>query len=146
MSWLSQNWIWILLAVAVAWFAMRRGFGAQGGHIGGHGAGGLLGGMGHGGHGYGGHDGHDREQGGEPAQTAQESNAPEAAIDPVSGEAVRTQHALTSIYQGKIYYFSSKDNRERFEAAPQDYAHKAAGQPLQAPERAESRPRRRGGC
>lgn len=139
MDWLSQNWIWILLGIAIAWFAMRRGFGGvHGGHMGGHGAGGLLGGMGHGEHG-GGYDS-------EPRQPETSGQMPEAAIDAVSGEAVRTEHAVTSIYQGKIYYFASKENRDRFESAPQDYAHKAAGHPVHSAERTEYRPRRRGGC
>ena len=137
MSWLAQNWVWVVIGVAIAWFALRGGLGRLGGHAGGHG-GGTLGGMGHGGHG-GGHGGH----GGETDERLPAS-APEAAVDPVSGEAVRTAHAVMSIHEGKIYYFASKENRERFEAAPHEYAHKAAGHPIR-PAAAE-RPRRRGGC
>jgi hypothetical protein len=37
--------------------------------------------------------------------------------DAVSGEAVRTAQALSSVYQEKIYHFASKEDRERFEAA-----------------------------
>lgn len=74
------------------------------------------------------------------------ANAPEAVIDPVSGEAVRSAQALTSIYQDRIYYFGSKENRDRFEAAPQEYAHKAAGHPVRPVEAANEPPRRRGGC
>jgi len=138
MNWLSQNWIWVLLAIGVALYFFR------GGH------GGLLGGMGHGGHGGGGghgasggfgHGGYDKQ----PDSRAT-SNAPEAAVDPVSGEAVRTAQALTSVYQGKIYYFASKENRDRFEAAPQEYAQKAAGHAVRPAEAANERPRRRRGC
>ena len=136
MSWLAQNWVWVVIGAAIAWFALRGGLGRLGGHAGAHGGG--LGGVGHGGHG-GGHGGHGGEtDDGPPA------NAPEAAVDPVSGEAVRTAHAVTSIYEGKIYYFASKENRERFEAAPQEHAHKAAGHPIHPA--ATGRPRRRGGC
>ena len=138
MNWLSQNWMWIVVGIVIAWYFMSRGGRVHGGHMSGHSAGGILGGMGHGEHGSG--------AGEEPRPAPSGANAPEAAIDPVGGQAVRTSDALTSIYQGKIYYFASKENRERFEAAPQDYAHKAAGQPLQSPERTEYRPRRRGGC
>ncbi|MHB1198426.1 MAG: YHS domain-containing protein [Polaromonas sp.] len=74
------------------------------------------------------------------------SNAPEAAVDPVGGEAVRTAQALTSIYQDNIYYFASKENRDRFEAAPQEYAHKAAGHSIRPAETANEPPRRRRGC
>ena len=121
MNWLAQNWVWVLIGVAVAWFLLRGG-----GHSRGHGGGfgGLLGGS-----------------GGPPA-----ANVPEAAIDPVSGEAVRTAQALTSVYQGKIYYFASKENRDRFEAAPQEHAHKAAGHAVRPAEAAHEHPRRRGGC
>lgn len=119
------------------------------GGLGGHGGGlGGLGGLGgHGGHGgYGGHHGGGRgsheEHSGNPAP----ANAPDAAIDAVSGDAVATARALSCVYQGKIYYFASKENRERFEAAPQQYAHKAAGHPVRPAEAAYERPRRRGGC
>ncbi len=168
MEWLSQNWIWVLLAVGVAFFLFRGGGlgGGHGGHGGGlgglgggHGGGlggglgGLLGGLGHGGHGGGGHGGHGggghgggHGGHGEQPDSRAASNAPEAAIDPVSGEAVRTAQALTSLYQGKIYYFASKENRDRFEAAPQEYAQKAAGHPAHSAGAPEDRPRRRGGC
>ncbi|OGA48919.1 MAG: hypothetical protein A3F74_18570 [Betaproteobacteria bacterium RIFCSPLOWO2_12_FULL_62_58] len=149
MSWLAQNWVWVLIAAAIAWFAFR---GRLGGHAGGHGGlgsghgghggglGGLLGGLGHGGHG-GGHGGH-----GDQPETRAEASAPEAAVDPVGGEAVRTAQVLTSVHQGKIYYFASKENRDRFESAPQEYAHKAAGHAVRPAEAAHERPRRRGGC
>lgn len=159
MDWLSQNWIWVALAIGVAFFFLRGGHGGHGGGFGrsghgGHGGGlgGLLGGLGHGGHGGGsghgsshgggsGHGGH-----GEQAENRAAANAPEAAVDPVSGEAVRTAQALTSLYQGKIYYFATKENRDRFEAAPQEYAGKAAGHPAHAAEAPRERPRRHGGC
>ena len=143
MNWLSQNWFWVALALAIAWWLWRSGFARHGGH--GHaggqgsGAGGLLGGLGgHEGHG-GSHRGH-----GEPTERPATPDAPEAAVDPVSGEAVRTAHAVTTVYEGRIYYFASKENRDRFEAAPREYAHNAAGHPIR-PAAAE-RPRRRGGC
>ena len=134
MSWLAQNWVWIVVGVAFVWFFFG---GRLGRHAGGHGGvGGLLGGLGHGGHGG--------DAGQPDARPA--GSAPEAAVDPVGGDAVRTAQALTSIYQGKIYYFTSKENRERFEAAPQEYAQKAAGHPLRSNEAANERPRLRGGC
>ncbi len=141
MSWLAQNWVWVLIAAAIAWFMFR------GGHARGHGGlGGMLGGLGHGGHGgHVGHGGGHGDHGGQP-DTRPEGSVPEAAVDPVGGEAVRTAQAPASVYQGKIYYFASKENRDRFEAAPQEYAHKAAGHPVRPAEAAYERPRRRGGC
>lgn len=143
MNWLAENWVWVVVAAAVAWFFLSRrahghagGIGGQGAH-GGHGGGvgGLLQSVAH-------HGGDGELPGG-----TQPANAPDAAIDPVSGEAVRTAQALSSVYQEEIYYFATKENRERFEAAPQEYAHKAAGHPLRAAEPVYERPRRRsGGC
>ena len=129
MGWLTQNWIWVALAIGVGYLFLRGGLGGALRSPGGHGS--------HGG-------GH----GGQPENRALSSpaSAPEAAIDPVGGEAVHTAQALTSVYQGKIYYFASKENRDRFEAAPQEYAHKASGQPVRSAEAAQERPRRRGGC
>lgn len=147
MSWLAQNWVWVVVGVAIAWFALRGRLGGLGGHgrgahSGGHG-GGLLGGLGHGGHGGAnvgpGHGGDGVQRDSLPA-----ASAPEAAVDPVGGEAVRTAQALTSVYQGKVYFFASKENRDRFEAAPLEYAHKATGYAVRAPEVANER--RRGGC
>jgi YHS domain-containing protein len=124
MSSLGESWIWIVLAIGIVWFFMR---GARGGMLG------ALGG--HGGY-QGAHDG--RPQPAVPAETV---------ADAVSGEAVRTAQALSSVYQGSVYYFASKENRERFEAAPQEYAQKAAGHPAAAAAPAGERPRRRhGGC
>ena len=135
MDWLSQNWVWVAVAIGVAFYFLRGSLGA---HAGGHG-GGLLEGMGHGGHAGGG--GH-----GEPPDSRAMANAPEAAVDAVSGAALRTAQALTSLYQGKIYYFASKENSDRFEAAPQDYAAKAAGHPVGAAEAPQDPPRRHGCC
>ena len=139
MDWLSQNWIWVLVGLGLVFYLFRGGMHGLGGHGAGHG--GLIG-MGHE------HPGMSADTGGAAQQpdARASANAPEAAIDPVSGEAVRTAQALTSIYQGKIYFFGSKESRERFEAAPQDYAPKATGYSMQAPVREEYRPRRRGGC
>ena len=136
MNWLSQNWIWVALVIGAALYFG----GAMRGHASGHG--GLAAGIGHGGHGGDKGRGADpRTSGGPPAD-----DAPQAAVDPVGGEAVRTSAALTSLYQGRIYYFSSKENRDRFEAAPQEYAHNAAGYPVRSAELPSDRPRRRGGC
>ena len=141
MNWLSQNWIWTALAIGVALYffggALRRRTSGHGG-----GPAGLPDRTGDGGHaGEGGRDEYNEQRDHRPA-----ANAYEAAVDPVGGEAVRTSKALTSLYEGRIYYFSSKETRDRFEAAPQEYAHNAAGYPVRAAGAQEDRPRRRGGC
>lgn len=139
MEWLTQNWILVALGIGVAFYFFRGGLG---GHAGGHG-GALLGGMGHGGHG-GDSGGHERNDAQPESRVA--ANAPEAAVDPVGGDAVRTAQALTTLYQNKIYYFASKENRDQFEAAPQEYAQKVAGHLVGPAEAPRERPRRRGGC
>ncbi|MEO5734854.1 MAG: hypothetical protein ABIQ87_14345 [Rubrivivax sp.] len=97
---------------------------------------------GHTGHtGHGGAGGPDAR--GTEADNSSATTAPDAAIDPVGGGAVPTASALTSIRAGKVYCFSSKENREQVEAAPKDFAKKAAGQPMQS---GAADPRSHRGC
>ena len=42
--------------------------------------------------------------------------------DPVSGEIVNPQTALNSMYQERVYYFASRENRDAFEASPAQHA------------------------
>lgn len=102
MEWLAQNWASLLLLAVVLLFLARRG------------------GMG---------CGAGRAARGQPAGSPGTSSAdmPSTAIDPVSGETVSTETALTSVYRGRIYYFSSRDNREQFEANPAHHASSHAG-------------------
>ena len=46
---------------------------------------------------------------------------PETDVDPVCGKTVRTNQAKSSIYDGMVYYFCSRECRDRFEAAPHVY-------------------------
>ena len=46
----------------------------------------------------------------------------EKDIDPVCKKTVATSTAKSSVYEGKVYYFCSRDCREVFEAAPDLYA------------------------
>ena len=149
---IDQNWIWIVVAIAIlAFFFLQRGR-RHGGFSGGHGHGGRarLGGFEHGGFGGFGHDGlghygHRHRGNGDGAQSA---SAPpvEAAIDPVSGSAIPTAGAITSVYQGKAYFFASKENRDRFEAAPQDFAGKVQGLPIRDSENIDEPRHRHHGC
>ena len=106
MEWLTQNWIYLLLLAGVIVF-MR--FGGMGCGFGGRHA--------HPAHGP-------KRQGAE--DTPIESPPP---TDPVSRHAVDPTTAVATMYQGRAYYFESRENRDRFEAAPQTYAGPASGEP-----------------
>lgn len=99
MEWLTQNWTYLLLLVGVILFMRFGGMGC----------------------GFGGRRAqpehkHDRQAG---ADTPVES-AP--ATDPVSQRPVDPKSAVATVYQGRAYYFESRENRDRFEAAPDQYA------------------------
>ncbi|VCJ27955.1 YHS domain-containing protein [Burkholderia pseudomallei] len=42
--------------------------------------------------------------------------------DPVNGRSVDATHALTSIFDGRTYYFESEESRAEFNREPQRYA------------------------
>ncbi|HEX8012118.1 MAG TPA: hypothetical protein VF814_14475 [Casimicrobiaceae bacterium] len=122
-AFLSQNLVWIILAVgAVFVFSRLRGHGGLLGFGGGHGA--AFGGGDHSGHGPGG----DQPQDSAPA-----------AIDPVTRSPVDPARALSSFYGGRVYYFESAETRTKFEAAPSSYA-------SPQPEQQQSSGRRHGCC
>ncbi len=102
MNWLLQNWIWIVFVVGV-FLLLRRG--------------GIACGMGSGRH-------PDRNS----DHIGYDTRDAKGPTDPVSGERVIPETALTSMYQGRIYYFSSKENREKFEASPGKHLSAAASQ------------------
>lgn len=158
MNEVMQNAIWAVTLLMVTWWLLQRrvrvtqAYNAGFDRVNrdkvlnsmGHGGffGGVLGGMSHGGHG--GHGEHDDTA---APSSNPPAGVPDAAIDPVSGEALSTARALTSVFQGKIYFFASKESRDRFEAAPQDYAQKATGHPLTPADGVYTqRPPRRRGC
>lgn len=97
MEWLTQNWASLLLLAVVLMFLTRRG--------------GIGCGPG-------------REARGRSTDSPGNSNSQmhATAVDPVSGETVSTETALTSVYRGRVYYFSSRDNREKFETDPAHHA------------------------
>lgn len=97
MDWLSQNWIWIVLAFVVL-LVIRRG--------------GLAGcGIGH---------AHDHG-----STTSRGEGSSAGTADPINGKPVDKEHALTSFYGGRLYYFESAESRQRFEASPERYARAA---------------------
>jgi YHS domain-containing protein len=136
MQYLTQNWTWVLIAAAaLVFFFLRRGRRSGSSDSG-------LGGLGKGDDGH--YQHHDHEDAVRPE--APSLHPPEAVIDPVNGSAVRTAGACTSVYLGKAYYFASKENRDRFEAAPQDYAAKVQGVEVEDHENADRPHRRHHGC
>ena len=109
MNWLAQNWVWIVLAIGALWLFGRMG----------------LAGCGMGGHG--GHSGHGEGTAPTPGRGPVPDGDPvsattEKALDPVSGREVSTARALTAVYRGRVYYFENSEDRQRFEAAPKQFA------------------------
>lgn len=102
MAWLEQNWVFILLVIGVIFMMRRCGIGC-GSVVGRHRHSGDSEGV---------------------SQSETESN-----IDPVDGQAVDPQTAVTSVYHGRIYYFATRENRDRFEASPERFAAKSQGKP-----------------
>lgn len=109
MEWLTQNWTYLLLLVGVILFmrfgGMACGFGGRRAHPA---------------HGPGQQEGHDGTV--EPAPST----------DPVSRRVVDPKSAVATIYQGRAYYFESRENRDRFEATPDQFA-SAPGDDQKAP-------------
>jgi YHS domain-containing protein len=67
--------------------------------------------------------GHGRGAGHERQDTKSEAPelrwvAPEKDVDPVCGQTVETAKARSSVFDGSVYYFCSRECRERFESAP----------------------------
>lgn len=54
---------------------------------------------------------------------------PAEDVDPVCGKTVSTAAAKPSVHAGSVYYFCSRDCREIFEAAPEQYVGPAAQGP-----------------
>jgi YHS domain-containing protein len=101
MEWLLQNWIWIVFAVGI-FLLMRRG--------------GMACGMGRG-------RSHDNDtQAHQHQGDAPHADPDRRPKDPVSGEIVNPETAPNSMYQGRVYYFGSRENRDAFEASPAQYA------------------------
>lgn len=125
MAWLSQNWLWVAIAIGFFYLMTRM-------HGGGHGMSRSFG--------Y-------RGGGRNDPPAGDRSLGRDIAVDPVSRRAVATGGAtISAVYQGRAYYFESREDRDAFEKEPEKYLAglPASGQPESA---YEDRPRRRrGGC
>jgi YHS domain-containing protein len=117
MNWLVQNWYWAVLAVGLIgywllWSGRRRA------DAWGHAPHRMLAGSTH-------LDYDGLSSGAEPRGQAgyrtSRADLPGAAFDPVGGMAVKISDAVTSVYQGRTFYFASRENRDRFEQGPERY-------------------------
>lgn len=77
------------------------------------------------GHGHGQHSGHGSDASNDRDQPRWVP--PETDVDPVCGKTVHTDKAKSAVHDGMVYYFCSRECRERFEAAPQLYVGPKAG-------------------
>jgi YHS domain-containing protein len=110
MEWLSQNWLWIALAVGGFFLFTRLG-----------GMGGC--GMSHSGS-------RRRDQSGAANAPPAVGNHPGTLFDPVSRRAFPAgDMPFSTVYRGRAYYFESRENRDAFEADPEKHlgASSAAG-------------------
>lgn len=128
MNWLTQNWFLIVFGVGLLLLLRRTG---------------CFGGMSHAHHGHSG-DGPDHA---DHVSQLTEAVKSEMATDPVTGKEVQASRAITSVYDGRVYYFETQESRQRFDASPEQYASASVGRRL-AREDASERPhsRRHGGC
>lgn len=128
MAWLTQNWIWIVVAVGFFYFMTRM-------HGGGQGIGRSMS-----------YRYRDRND----APPGDRGTPSDIAIDPVSRRSVSTTGATVStVYHGRAYYFENREDRDAFEKEPETYlaGSPASGLALGAQDNYEDRPRRRrGGC
>lgn len=131
MDWLSQNWIWIAVAVGVLFFMTR------------------MGGMGGCGMGHSARHGHGEDTNRSPPDGGTGSGA---SFDPVSRHPMAVGgSAISSIYHGRAYYFESRENRDAFEGAPDKYLTEksSAGEVIEAETEdahRQHRQHRRHGC
>lgn len=131
MDWLAQNWIWIAVAIGGFFLFTRMG----------------VGGCGMGGCGMGGSTGNSRGSGSN-GDSAGHGAGREAVFDPVNRHALPASAAISSVYQGRAYYFESRENRGAFESDPDKYlaGSSAVGQAIASKDASADRPWRQAGC
>ena len=124
MEWLAQNWIWIVFGIGVLLLMTRaRGCG-MGRSSGRHG------------------DGESRD-----AVPPAIGNRPGNLFDPVSRRSFSAGGIpISSVYQGRAYYFENRENRDAFEADPQKFlaGNDSLGEPVGTEH--DHAQRRRHGC
>lgn len=131
MDWLSQNWIWIAVAIGGVFLFSRMGVGGCG--IGTCGMGRSMGGS---------------RGNGINGPPVERGTGPGNTFDPVSQHPLPAGAAISSVYQGRAYYFESRENRDAFESDPEKYlaASPKVGQALTSEAASSGRPPWRSGC
>jgi YHS domain-containing protein len=121
MASISQYWVWILVAV-VGYFFLTRMAGCGGGHFMSRGS-------------------------GNETPSSDQGGSPRMAVDPVSHHHVGGT-TISAVYDGRAYYFESRENRDAFEHNPDKYLATApsAGQAIGAEGNAGEQHRHRHGC
>lgn len=139
MNWLAQNWLWILV-VAGALFVLGRSRYHRHARVSPN-------------RGLGSPRGGTTYNGVAAALQRRPHDTPPSpqigiAIDPVTRQDVAAATALTSVYQGRIYYFGTAESRQRFEASPTEYSREGLGRAAGPAEQSEEphHRRRRGRC
>ncbi|MBU2582242.1 MAG: YHS domain-containing protein [Alphaproteobacteria bacterium] len=107
---------YFLMWAVIGYFLMRVGCGA---HASGHG------------HNHGGAKRDHAAHGANGQPSDLKWIAPAQDIDPVCGKTVSTDKAKSSVHDGIVYYFCSRECREMFEAAPDQYVGAQAEHPTQ---------------
>lgn len=126
MDWLSQNWIWLPLVAGGAFLMMRIG--------------GSCCGMG---------QSMSQSQGnGNSAGGAGPGAGPTTTFDPVSGHPLPAGGTISTVYQGRAYYFESRENRDTFESDPAKYlaGSSAVGETIGSKGASMAQAQRRHGC
>lgn len=104
--------LYFVIWAAIVFLMMRFGCGA---HVMGHGR------------------GRPEKRSGEPGAGSSDALRwvpPTKDTDPVCGKTVNTASAKPSVHDGTVYYFCSRECREIFEAAPEQYVGPQAKGPL----------------
>lgn len=129
MDWLTQNWIWIVLAIG-AYFLFARL------NVGGCAIGGCS--MGH--------SMRNNESGNGPLNVRGAGSG--TTFDPVNGHVVAAGASISSIYHDQAYYFESRENRDAFETDPEKYLATSpqAGRAIGSQQVSAVQSRRRSGC
>lgn len=124
MTWLSQNWAWLLLPIIL--LVVMRGLGCSRPRDGSRQA--------------------DRSDESVGEHRHGRSASESAMRDPVTGNPVSTSPALSSTYAGRVYVFEAPESKTLFDANPARYARAANDTEREGDGGAPRSHRRHGAC